>query len=266
MPHPSAVQSLQRAFELIESIVDSPEGLTLQRLAERAELKTTTAFNLAGTLVGLGYLQKTHGRPVRYFPGAALQSLAKRLPPVVEEPFHPSLIRLAAAHPDWRFIVAEAQGADIYGTHVVEPERPDQVVAGQHRWLAPYTTASSLCYLAFCSETERDACEKQYPFSQYGAGYWRTTSRLAQMLRQIQEDGLIMLADVSPARTAAPIFQADGRLMAILGASRPIDGQPSRKEKKFLIEELTRETAAISQRIGGQHHLRPTLPTQPLTV
>lgn len=266
MPQSSAVQSLQRAFELIESIVDSPEGLTLQKLAERAELKTTTTFNLARTLVDLGYLRKTSGRPVCYFPGSALQSLAKRLPPIVDQPFHPSLQRLAAAHPNWRFIVAEAQGADIYGTHVVEPERPDQVVVGQHRWLAPYTTASSLCYLAFCSDPERAACEKQYPFSQYGAGYWRTAARLDQALERFRRTGCVMVADGAPARTAAPIFQEQDRLLAILGASRLADGPLPAKEKETISADLRRETQATASRLGSQSPLPPIFPQQPLSV
>ncbi len=64
MPASHAVQSLERACDLLEIVVDAPDGVSLQTLGERAALKTTTAFNLARTLVRRVFCETESGERI----------------------------------------------------------------------------------------------------------------------------------------------------------------------------------------------------------
>nr|WP_277611004.1 MMPL family transporter [Streptomyces scabichelini] len=50
------VQSVQRAFDLLERIATHPEGARLSKLADGAGLNRSTAHNLLASLEGLGYI------------------------------------------------------------------------------------------------------------------------------------------------------------------------------------------------------------------
>jgi IclR family acetate operon transcriptional repressor len=48
------IQSLERAFAILEAIARSRDGITLAELSRQVGLHTSTAFHLVRTLVGLG--------------------------------------------------------------------------------------------------------------------------------------------------------------------------------------------------------------------
>jgi DNA-binding IclR family transcriptional regulator len=106
MPHSQPVQALERALDLIEAVVQSPEGLSLRQMGELAELKSSTAFNLARTMTDRGYLRKTASRPVVYFPGPKMYQLAANLPVTAEDSLASPLLNLVGEYATWRFIAA----------------------------------------------------------------------------------------------------------------------------------------------------------------
>ncbi|WP_353162142.1 IclR family transcriptional regulator [Acinetobacter guillouiae] len=52
------IQSVQRAFDLLEQIAAQPEGARLSELADGIGLKRSTAHNLLASLEGLGYIMQ----------------------------------------------------------------------------------------------------------------------------------------------------------------------------------------------------------------
>ncbi|WP_203333654.1 IclR family transcriptional regulator [Planococcus beigongshangi] len=54
----SSVQSVERAFTLLESLSESPDGMQISRLSEIAGLSKSTVHRLLATLINLGYVQK----------------------------------------------------------------------------------------------------------------------------------------------------------------------------------------------------------------
>jgi IclR family acetate operon transcriptional repressor len=71
-----SVQSLERAFELLELLTDSGGALGLSQLSSSSGLPLTTIHRLMGTLVRMGYVRRGGSR--RYVLGPRLIRLGER--------------------------------------------------------------------------------------------------------------------------------------------------------------------------------------------
>ena len=69
------IQSLERAFAIIEEIARNRDGIGLAELGKRVALHTSTTFHLAKTLVSLGYVEQIR-ESKRYRIGRRLFALA----------------------------------------------------------------------------------------------------------------------------------------------------------------------------------------------
>jgi DNA-binding IclR family transcriptional regulator len=80
VPEPKAqkeragVQSLERAFGLLEAIAQARQGIGLAELSKKVGLHNSTTFHLAKTMVALGYIRQD--RDKRYRIGRSLFALA----------------------------------------------------------------------------------------------------------------------------------------------------------------------------------------------
>jgi IclR family KDG regulon transcriptional repressor len=70
----AGVQSLERAFGLLEAIAQAREGIGLAELSRKVGLHSSTTFHLVKTMVALGYIRQD--RDKRYRIGRALFALA----------------------------------------------------------------------------------------------------------------------------------------------------------------------------------------------
>jgi IclR family transcriptional regulator, KDG regulon repressor len=70
----AGVQSLERAFGLLEAIAQARQGISLAELSRQVGLHTSTTFHLVKTMVALGYIRQD--RDKRYRIGRALFALA----------------------------------------------------------------------------------------------------------------------------------------------------------------------------------------------
>ena len=74
-PGMGAVQSIYRAFALLQIISENPDGIGLTQLGKATGLHSSTAFHLLKTMAGLGYIRQSEATK-RYFIGSALFCLA----------------------------------------------------------------------------------------------------------------------------------------------------------------------------------------------
>ncbi len=74
-PRGGGIQSLERAFSILEEIARNREGITLSELSKRVRLHNSTAFHLVRTMVSLGYVEQSKDSK-RYRIGRGLFSLA----------------------------------------------------------------------------------------------------------------------------------------------------------------------------------------------
>ncbi len=70
-----SIQSLERAFGLLEEVARNREGITLSELSKREGLHNSTAFHLLKTMVMLGYIEQSKDSK-RYRVGRRLFTLA----------------------------------------------------------------------------------------------------------------------------------------------------------------------------------------------
>ncbi|MFE7560043.1 IclR family transcriptional regulator [Kitasatospora sp. NPDC057500] len=88
-----AVQSLRRAFTVLEAVVDSDDPIGVSELARRSDLPVGTVHRLAQTLHELGYVRKDgHSK---YLPGPRLLKLAKNNQKAIAVVAQPYLDQLA---------------------------------------------------------------------------------------------------------------------------------------------------------------------------
>jgi IclR family transcriptional regulator, KDG regulon repressor len=71
----AGVQSLERAFAILEEVAHHPQGIGLADLSRRVGLHNSTTFHLVKTMVALGYVRQTRDTK-RYHVGRRLFSLA----------------------------------------------------------------------------------------------------------------------------------------------------------------------------------------------
>ena len=57
--NPSSIQSLQRAFSIVEILSDHPHGMGLTELAVSMNLSKSTVHRFLASLVALGYVFKS---------------------------------------------------------------------------------------------------------------------------------------------------------------------------------------------------------------
>jgi DNA-binding IclR family transcriptional regulator len=71
----NGIQSLERAFDILEEIAQHQDGINLADLTKRVELHNSTTFHLTKTMVSLGYVQQNPSTK-RYHIGTRLFTLA----------------------------------------------------------------------------------------------------------------------------------------------------------------------------------------------
>jgi DNA-binding IclR family transcriptional regulator len=214
----SPVQSLDRGLEILERVAASENGVTLSELAEALDIAMPTAFSLAGTLVGRGYLEKGK-RPIRYLPGARLQSLSKGSTKTVGS-FGNGLVALrhlldadSVLHTKWI-------GGECMKATLVDAVRPEVVQFPQTLIDSPYSMATTLCVMAFLNDEERRAYERRYPFEEYAARIWDSKATLHAFLAEVRKVGYCLPpAQEEIWRTALPLFGAGNQLIGSLGTS-----------------------------------------------
>jgi len=90
----SGVQSLVRAFSILEEIGRMPDGISLAELSKAVGLHNSTAFHLVKTMVQLGYVHKDEetkryrlGRPLFFLAAAVLDEVETNriAAPILEE-------------------------------------------------------------------------------------------------------------------------------------------------------------------------------------
>lgn len=236
-----SVQSLARGMAILEMVAKAPDGLSLQEIADALGVATATAFNLTATLLeanaGAGspsagaWLEKTP-RPVRYKLGPRLRQLAeihRSTGGAGSGPTHAqcraAMQALRTALPGANALLCQAVGAELIALMRIEGPMQDVIQEPRSPVRVPYSTATSLCYLAFADNDDRIDFQTRYSFSLYGAGLWGSEENLDRFLIEARQRGYACPETLgAPLRAAAPIYNRDGTLWGCIGASTTSKG------------------------------------------
>jgi IclR family acetate operon transcriptional repressor len=242
----NTVQALERGLTIVEAAAESEDGLSLADLAGRLGVRPPTAFNLARTLALRGYLDKS-GTPVRYRLGSA----AIRLVRVRERR---RLVRAGAALftelarrlPDATLVLAEPLGGELAAALRMDTTTPARLERSPYWSMPPYSTAASLCYLAFWPLSETADHRRRHAFAEYGRARWRTEARLNVFLEQARRRGYVLVQDDPPWRVAAPVRAASGQCVAALGVSLHETGGLNLKLRRAALEAVMEGAERLS--------------------
>ena len=219
------VQSIRRAFSILDAVSLNPEGLTLAQLSKIVGLHTSTTFHLCKTMVGLGILrQEKSGKS--YHIGARLFGLAAGAADEIE------LVKLA------RPILAELAITSGENSHIAVP-LPDGVIIiekcdgsaqvrmyeriGSVRPL--HATAIGKAILSGWTEAELAAFTQNSDLARHTPKTITDPDRLITEIMQVRENG-IAYDDAeynNEARClAAPVFDFNSRIIGTIGISGPV--------------------------------------------
>jgi DNA-binding IclR family transcriptional regulator len=157
---------------------------------------------------------------------------------VLEQRVEAALRALAAHWPQATITVAQPLNREIV-THLrSSPEQAGALQRPAHLTLPPYTSASALVFEAFWSDGERAAYQQQFPFAEYGRGYWGQLARHERFLALIRRRGHAVL-DLKDGRlrAAAPVFDEAQVIRFVLGVALPT---PRPSVQARLVRDLER--------------------------
>lgn len=184
----SSVQSIERAFAILDVVAAHPQGLGVTEIAARVGLPKSTVSRLLGTLEGLTAVSRHHKND--YFQiGSGVMSLVVRLP------FQQNLVLLARP---FLLRLAEQIGEDVGlcipdgdSAFYVDQVRHDGAVQVKD-WtgarLPLHVVTSGRLFLAARPDRQVERYLKR-PLTPYGPGTPTDPAQLWQRLRHIRETG-----------------------------------------------------------------------------
>lgn len=222
MAETKPVQSLLRGIDLLNVLIDAPEGMRLNDLAETMNLKVPTVHNLVRTLAQRGLVEKRNG--TFYAAGPGLLEMAGRLRANSRHTKAEAEVRRLSGHrlsPVVNYTVP-------YGSRLavrlrMSPDRPKimQRPASQAHGL--YGSATGLAFLAFAPHDHVMSVRQVQPFHEHGIQLWGSYERLEAFLENCRECGCAVTPFTGQElfRVAAPVRDSDGVAVAYIGASVP---------------------------------------------
>ncbi|HSF61293.1 MAG TPA: IclR family transcriptional regulator [Gaiellaceae bacterium] len=240
------VQSLARAFAILDEVATRPAGVTT--IAERVRLPKSTVARLLTTLEDLGAVERFDGARWRIGPGiAALSSAAS-----------PERILIAVARPHLAELVAELgedaglglpDGNEILYVDQVESDNPVQVRDWTGTRAPMHAVPSGLVLLAEWPEDALDA----YLGGELVALTRRTTTdppRLRKRLAEVRKAGYAWgLEEFAEGidSVAAPVRDARGKAIAAIHVHGPSYRFPRHGHEGRVVEAVVTAAGAISR-------------------
>jgi IclR family acetate operon transcriptional repressor len=248
----SLVQSVGRAFDILEALAASPEGLGVHELARRLGLKAPTAHNLLKTLVARSYAEQDPAT-LRYRLGlgafllARGASRAETILRAAEE----SLYALAEGTGESSALGIWDSGGLAFIANI-DSTRELSVRTGTGR-AAAHRTASGLVLLANMPEAERDEYIRAAEPTDAPDDLLREPGKFRRRLGAITRQGLALIvrsgSDGGITAMATPLRARSGEVVAAIGVSGPTARMGG--EVLAEVESRLREAAdAVSRRLG----------------
>jgi|GEM_PF-833665 len=247
MANNDLVGAVVKAMALVKITAAAPDGLKICELAETANLKNVTCFNLVRTLVAGGFLEKINGR---LYVGNEISRLSEIR--FQSEFFHQAenaLLKLNHIWPRATVIFAVPGTTGMEQTHRISFDHPGVIQRLNNEVMPPYTSAAGLLGLAFDPDEDiRLRIEEKYPFLEFGSHIWKSRKALDAFLKKCRKDRVAVIpfdTDVLH-RVSVPVFDRSGKFTAVIGASCPVRDF-SQKDFLAIQEELKKIATVFKQ-------------------
>ncbi|MCX7026530.1 MAG: IclR family transcriptional regulator [Spirochaetes bacterium] len=246
------VQSLERAFNILDILARESVGLGLSEIAEAADLPRSTAFRLLAVLQKREYVRKS-GKDARYRLGPGLVELSSMYLNNLELKTEsaPAMKELAAAFGTIVFLACRQ------GSKMVYIDRYDQfaslrtyAIIGQQKPL--FSTALGKALLLDLDDIELHSLFKGIAFETFGPNSHRDLEGLLGDLNLCRSRGWAVDDQENEKGTncvAAPIYDYRGKIVSAISTSWSIEIRPDLEFAKVAARVL-KAASDISRNMG----------------
>ncbi|NLJ80966.1 MAG: IclR family transcriptional regulator [Firmicutes bacterium] len=245
------IQSIKRAFDIIEVLSENPYGVTLTTLSELVGLHISTTHRILNSLRELRYAEQSSDRTWK--PGAGLVGLSSKL--LLKDDLLPAA--LSPVDRLWKksnetVHLAILHGAETYD--VIAKESPCQVRCsariGQRMPL--HATALGKVLLAYQQGNRLESLLKSLDLTKHTQDTITDLDYLKSHLKEIREKGYaINYSEYSESAVAmaAPVMNFRGDVVAALGIGIPTS-RFDKADLQDIVGLVIKEAGQISKNLG----------------
>lgn len=251
----TGIQSLERAFTLLETIAAHPHGITLAELSKQVGLHTSTTFHLVKTMESCGYVRQARDSK-RYSVGGMIFSLAANAKAEIDITAlaTPILETLANATGESSHFATMTGGEIILTARVAGPgvfqiqEKNGGIRPG-------HATALGKMILATLSREERDRYFASHPLLSFTPNTITDRNKLEREFEQIAGDGIAYddgELNVELRCVAAAVRDQAG-IVGAVGISGPV-WKISLQRLREIAKKVSASADELSVALGGAPH------------
>jgi DNA-binding IclR family transcriptional regulator len=246
---PGGVQSLVRAFALLEAMSAAPSEVGIAELAKQVALHVSTVHRLLATLVRLGYVRQSP-QTGRYGLGAKTFHLAHAYLGHLDlrRAVRPVLLELSQATGETANLVILDEGEALYLDKVESP-RSLQIFSRIGRRAPLHCTAAGKVLLAF-REREAKAVLTRERFEPLTRRTITSREQLLRELEKVREQGFGLDLEECEAGArciAAPVHGPIEEAVAAISVSGPVVRMPMKR-----VQAVTADVVAAARRVSEQ--------------
>lgn len=244
--------TLAQGLDLLELLSESAEPHTVTSLARHFGLAKSQVCRVLKTLVASGYVEQDARRRYRISVKVLTLGNATLRRLVVRERARPYMRRLGEDLGQHVSLSVPCRGRAVVVdvVHAVAERGPGGFEIGSLQTF--HASASGKVAAAHLSEAELDEVLAMTPLERYAPATLTDPNRLRVELDRVRREGMARTrAEKGPGvfAVAAPIVEREGRLVGVLGAMLPPDGDTPETWRRF--EDAVREAAtSISFALG----------------
>lgn len=257
MPGYEYIQSVVRALDILELVGNSAEGVAVSYVARVLELSKQTVHNLFRTMVHKKFLEKTLSPP-RYRLGPVMQALRERQVHWMRDFLLPAIPKAIVISRRTRssVMVSQYTGGEVVGRFIspgTESEMPRPLLAVR---IPPYSNA--LTFNAFVARPVRLEYYARHPLEGDSLPYWKSFDLLDRLLARVRMEGHLAFVKNSIFRAAAPIFDGDKTVVAMISITKPFAAMQS-GEAQECIDLLSQAAEELSVDVRQDVNAEPRL-------
>lgn len=256
------IQSLDRAFSVLEEVARHRDGITLSELSRTLGLHTSTLYHVTRTLVSLGYL-RTGPDDKRYRMGRGIFQLASACLDEAEmcATATPFLEKLAEATGEaTHFAIWERRKALILVRHAGSNALQINERAGTLRPV--YCTAIGKALLSGLEPEAYEDCTRDIDFGPFTASTLKDAQELRLQVEKARRDGIAFDDCEFNAEVrcmAATVRDFSGRVIGAIGFSGPVwrmslsDMAEYTSVIRSIAAELSEQFGFRPEEVGAEH-------------
>jgi DNA-binding IclR family transcriptional regulator len=246
----ATVQSIDRAFGLLEELARQPAGIS--DLARKVGLPTSTVARLLATLEGCHAVERNPDG-TGYRIGSSIVTMATSVDPTQ------SLLAVAQPHMlEMVDVVGEAVGLavpagyDVHYVGQVDCPNPVQVRDWTGTSLPMHVVPSGLVVLAHWPEAAVDRFLDR-PLDRYTPGSMVDPDQIRERLEEIRSDGFVWVLEEfceGINSVAAPLFNGTGAVVGALHSHGPSYRFPQESLSDIIAGRVSAAAVAVSEALG----------------